>query len=458
MTPQLRQAIRLLQMSTIELDIELSNAAQTNPLLEWDEDVSHTPAEASPPAPSSTTQAIDLPSDFESDHGQELQWPPRHGQSGEDSAFQLIDTLRSEETLKDHLLWQLRLTQLSPRDQRIGLVIIDALDEKGYLREPLRALIESLDDPLVSESEVETMLQRIQRFEPVGVAARSVQECLARQLESLPESTPGHALAIQIVAQAALLQSLPRIGIDGVANQLNLPPSRVDQAVALLRRLSPYPGRAIGGSATEEFVVPDCMIWCKDGKWHAALTKNTGSNLKINRGYEKLIQRCNADDASYLRGQLQEARWLLKGLEARDQTLLRVVGALISHQTPFLEHGPKALRPLTIRALAQELDLHESTVSRAIAQKYAQTPHGAIPLRAFFASKIASPEGNEASSIAIQTMMRRWIDGENPRKPLSDAKLAERLNAEGIAIARRTVAKYREVMQIPASHERVRLS
>ena len=459
MTPQLRQAIRLLQMSTSELDIEISNAAQTNPLLEWEDGSPPSPLESLPaPASQPTDPTIDKAPDWDLPAFQDAEWSPRAGSHGNYGTESLIDTLMSEETLKDHLIWQLRLTPLSRRDQQIGLVIIDALDDKGYLREPLSALRDSLSDPLATEAEVLTMLYRIQRFDPVGVAARSVSECFARQLESIPESTSGRAVSLAIIAQESLLQSLPRVGVSGVAQQLNLPPERVEQAITLLRRLCPYPGRSIGGHSREEFVIPDCFIWRKEGKWHTTLTKNTGSKLKINQGYEQLIQQCNAGDASYLRGQLQEARWLLKGLEARNQTLFRVVRALIHHQTPFLEQGPQALRPLTIRELARELDLHESTVSRAIAHKYARTPHGTLALRAFFASKIASEQGSVASSVAIQTMIRRWILAENPRKPLSDAKLAERLNAEGIAIARRTVAKYREAMQLPASHERLRIS
>lgn len=457
MTPQLRQAIRLLQMSTSELDIEISNAAQTNPLLEWEDE--SPPSLLEPLSASQLTDpTINQANDWDLSTLQDPQWSPRPGPPSDYGAESLIDTLTSEETLKDHLIWQLRLTPLSQRDQQIGQVIIDALDEKGYLREPLSALGDSLDDPMATQAEILTMLHRIQRFDPVGVAARSVGECLARQLESLPESTSGRGVALAIIAQESLLQSLPRVGVGGVAQQLNLASTQVEQAVALLRRLSPYPGRSIGGHCREEFVIPDCLIWRKDGKWHTSLTKNMGSKLKIHQGYEQLIQHCHAGEASYLRGQLQEARWLLKGLEARNQTLFRVVGALIHHQTPFLEQGPQALRPLTIRQLAHELDLHESTVSRAIAQKYARTPHGTLPLRTFFASKIASGQGSMASSVAIQTMIRRWILAENPRKPLSDAKLAERLNAEGIAIARRTVAKYREAMQFPASHERLRLS
>jgi RNA polymerase sigma-54 factor len=204
-------------------------------------------------------------------------------------------------------------------------------------------------------------------------------------------------------------------------------------------------------------VVPDCVIWRQRGIWRCALAGHAGPRVVIHRGYEQLIRRCGDADASYLRAQLQEARWLLKSLEARGETLLRVVGSLLHHQAGFLEFGEQALRPLTLREIASELDLHESTISRAIARKYVRTPRGTLPLRAFFASGIDTEGGGEASSTAIQSMIRNLIDGENPRKPLSDAKLAELLKTSGIPVARRTVAKYREAMNISASHERVRI-
>ncbi|MGB3393756.1 MAG: RNA polymerase factor sigma-54, partial [Stenotrophomonas sp.] len=267
----------------------------------------------------------------------------------------------------------------------------------------------------------------------------------------------GLALARQIAA-GPLLERLPRAGIAGIASELKQPQAAIEQAVQLLRSLDPRPGAQLGEPAADTYVIPDCVVWRQRGIWKAALARHAGPKVVIHRGYEQLIRHCGETDASYLRTQLQEARWLLKGLQARGETLLRVMGSLLHHQAGFLEFGEQALRPLTLREIAAELELHESTISRAIARKYVRTPRGTLPLRAFFASGIDTDGGGEASSIAIQSMIRRLIDAENPRKPLSDAKLAELLKSSGIPVARRTVAKYREAMNISASHERVRIA
>src|SRR5690606_25950843 len=272
----------------------------------------------------------------------------------------------------------------------------------------------------------------------------------------LPECTPGRALALRIVA--APLERLPKIGTEGLAQELRAPPCAAEQAVQLVRSLDPRPGKRIAELEHDSYVVPDGIVWRQRGVWKAALSRQAQLKVAIRRGYEQLIRRCGDSDAGYLRGQLQEARWLLKSLEARGETLLKVVRCLLRQQAGFLEFGEQALRPLTLREVAAELGLHESTVSRAIARKYVRTPRGTLPLKAFFASGIDTDGGGEASSTAIQAMIRRLIDDENPRKPLSDAKLADLLKQGGVPVARRTVAKYRELMNIPASHERVRIA
>ena len=225
----------------------------------------------------------------------------------------------------------------------------------------------------------------------------------------------------------------------------------------LLRSLDPRPGKQLAELEHDSYVVPDCVVWRQRGVWKVALSQQALPRVSIHRGYEQMIRRCGESDAGYLRTQLQEARWLLKSLEARGETLLKVMRCLLRQQAAFLEFGEQALRPLTLREIAGEVGLHESTVSRAIARKYVRTPRGTLPLKSFFASGIDTDGGGEASSTAIQSMIRGLIDGENPRKPLSDAKLAELLKQGGIPVARRTVAKYREAMNIPASHERVRI-
>ncbi|SMQ96155.1 RNA polymerase factor sigma-54 [Xanthomonas fragariae] len=465
MTPQLRQAIKLLQMSTTELEAEIAEAVETNPLLEWADEAVHaasdSPAEmASPSSIEGTQRDNAAPVERDDDWSQdELQWTGsgRGGSFDDDESGDAAERVAESETLADHLLWQLHLSPLSPRDRQIGALLIDALDEDGYLREPLSAILETLAlGSAVDEAEVLTVLHQIQRFDPVGVGARTLGECLALQLAMLDPVPPGRELALQIVAGP--LERLPRSGVAGLAHELKRSTADVEQAVQLVRSLDPRPGKQIGELAQDTYVVPDCVIWRQRGVWRASLAGRAQPKVTIHRGYENLIRICGESDAGYLRGQLQEARWLLKSLEARGETLLRVVRCLLQHQAGFLEFGAQALRPLTLREIAGELGLHESTISRAIARKYVRTPRGTIPLRSFFASGIDTDSGGEASSTAIQAMIRRLIDAENPRKPLSDAKLADLLKTSGVPVARRTVAKYREAMNISASHERVRIA
>ncbi|PPT97114.1 RNA polymerase factor sigma-54 [Xanthomonas arboricola pv. guizotiae] len=465
MTPQLRQAIKLLQMSTTELELEIAEAVETNPLLEWADEAAHAanelPVDASSAASTDDTPREEpAPAERDDDWSQdELQWTGSGsgGSFDDDESGDAAERVAESETLADHLLWQLHLSPLSPRDRQIGALLIDALDEDGYLREPLSAILETLAlGAAVDEAEVLTVLHQIQRFDPVGVGARTLGECLALQLAVLDPATPGRALALQIVAGP--LERLPRSGVAGLAHELKRSTADVEQAVQLVRSLDPRPGKQIGDLSQDTYVVPDCVIWRQRGVWRASLAGRAQPKVTIHRGYENLIRSCGESDAGYLRGQLQEARWLLKSLEARGETLLRVVRCLLQHQAGFLEFGAQALRPLTLREIAGELGLHESTISRAIARKYVRTPRGTIALRSFFASGIDTDSGGEASSTAIQAMIRRLIEAENPRKPLSDAKLADLLKTSGVPVARRTVAKYREAMNISASHERVRIA
>ena len=463
MTPQLRQAIRLLQMSSLELQAEITEQVETNPLLEWTEEVAYdTPAEAGAGETASTAGNEEV-GDSRREDGED--WAPDeggwdgtgggggHADDREDAAERMAEP----ETLADHLLWQLHLSHLSPRDRRIGAALIDALVEDGYLREPLEAIAQALlPETAAGVDEILTVLHQVQRMDPVGVAACSLGECLRLQLAALAADTPGRALALRIVDGP--LERLPRSGIAGIAQELRAPLDAVEQAVQLVRSLDPRPGKQVGEVDPDNYVIPDCIVWRQRGVWKVALSQQAMPRVSIHRGYEQMIRHCGESDAGYLRHQLQEARWLLKSLEARGETLLKVMRCLLKVQSGFLEFGEQALRPLTLREIAGEVGLHESTVSRAIARKYARTPRGTLPLKAFFASGIDTEGGGEASSTAIQSMIRRLIDAENPRKPLSDAKLAELLKQSGVPVARRTVAKYREAMNFPASHERVRIA
>lgn len=454
LTPQLRQAIHLLQLSALELEAELAEAVESNPLLDWAEpEAIELTVQTAADAGNGETATVDEAPAWEAGADG---WVPRTGAlSDADNDSDAAERVAESETLHDHLLWQLHLTHLSPRDRSIGLALIDAIDDDGYLRDPLAAIQQTLQPELIAGAdEIHAVLQQVQRFDPPGVGARDLGECLALQLTPLPDDTPGRALALRIAAGP--IDRLPRIGLDGVAAELRCSASEAGVALQLLRALDPRPGAQIGAMPPDTYITPDCVIWRQRGVWQVALAAGHQPRLTIHRGYERMIGSAGAADAGYLRGRLQEARWLLKNLEARGDTLLKVVRCLIRQQSGFLEFGAQALRPLTLREVAAEVGLHESTISRTIARKYVRTPRGTLPLRGFFASGIDT-DGGETSSTAIQTMIQRLIDAENPRKPLSDARLAASLKACGVPVARRTVAKYRDAMRIPSSHDRVRI-
>jgi RNA polymerase sigma-54 factor len=472
LTPQLRQALHLLQLSSLELETEIASAVESNPLLDWaesqaDADGGGADAGGGEEAPMTAADAGSEEHDRpqERDGGEDERWElgETWGSGGSGGDFDEdgdggdpMDRMTDRESLHDHLSWQLHLTRLSPQDQRIGAALIDAIDDDGYLRESLDEIAKIVHPEFkVGADDVTTMLLRIQRFDPLGVGARDLRECLRLQLQALSDETDGKAIALKIVEGP--LERLPKIGPEGLAVELGEPTDEVAQGLQLVRSLDPRPGARYGGMSADTYVTPDCVIWRHQGIWRVSLP-GSQQRLTIHRGYEAMIQHASGSDAAYMRGRLQEARWLLKHLEARGDTLLKVVRCLIRQQSGFLEFGAQALRPLTLREIATEVGLHESTVSRAVARKYALAPRGTVPLRSFFASGINTDTGGEASSTAIQSMIKRLIETENPRKPLSDAKLADELKASGVPVARRTVAKYREAMNIPASHERLRIA
>jgi RNA polymerase sigma-54 factor len=459
LTPQLRQAIRLLQLSSAELELEVAEAMASNPLLDWVEDNAAGPADAHETRDADGNEApqeqefVEERWDRESEPWQERIGPSSDGGDGFDAAS---ERAASSETLHDHLFWQLHLGHFSHRDLSIGVALIDAIDDDGYLRDGMDAIAESLEPEVqASPSEILLVLHRIQQFDPIGVGACNLGECLRLQLRALEPDTPGRALAISVTEGP--LARLPKIGIEGLSAELDCQRDEAQAAVELMRSLDPRPGAQHGDMPAGTYVTPDCVIWRQQGLWRVALAAGATPRIAIHRGYEQMIHGASSSDADYLRGRLQEARWLLKGLEARADTLLRVVRCLVREQAGFLEFGAQALQPLTLRSIAGELGLHESTVSRAIARKYVRTPRGTIALRDFFASGIETESGGSASSTAIQDMIRKLVAAEDPRKPMSDARLAEMLKAEGVPVARRTVAKYREAIHIPPSHERVRI-
>jgi RNA polymerase sigma-54 factor len=466
LTPQLRQAIRLLQLSSVELDAEINLALESNPLLERPEDaepVAEAGGEGEGELDTPVREQAETAEAPEEEFAPEPDWPDEDfgGNSGSGSGGEGDGERESlagavTEGLQDHLLWQLNLTPMSDRDRAIGMALIDAIGEDGYLSESIEAIQASLrPDVEAGVDEIETVLHRIQRFDPLGVAARSLSESLAVQLSAMdPDETPGLELAQRIVATQ--LEALAKLGAEKLAAQCGVEIEDMNLAVQLVRSLDPRPGAQIS-SKPPEYVSPDAYAFRHNGVWRVSLAPGCRPQLGINRHYESLIARAAKGDAAYLRGQLQEARWLIKSLLTRADTVLRVATCIVKHQTGFLEHGPEAMRPLVLREVADELGLHESTISRVTTRKYLHTPRGTFEFKHFFSSSLATTDGGAASSTAIQAMIKRLIDQEDPRRPLSDAKLAGDLKAGGITVARRTVAKYREAMNIPSSNERQRL-
>ncbi|MBL8300166.1 MAG: RNA polymerase factor sigma-54 [Rhodanobacteraceae bacterium] len=469
LTPQLQQAIRLLQLSSVELEMELREALESNPLLELpDEPAEPAPAEASNGAEAApvefetrTTSDEATNAEAESRDVEEDRFDPA------DTSFEAAtrNTSSDEEfepqepeqqDLRDHLLWQLNLTPMSARDQAIAVAIIEAVDDDGYLHEPVEAIQQGLAGIYaVDADEIEAVRHRIQRFDPLGVASRNLRECLLVQLDAFDAEMEGVAIARAIVADH--LEVLAKNDRARLSRSLKVASDQVDIAVHLIRTLDPKPGSSVS-SAAPEYVAPDAYAFRQHGQWQVSLAPGCQPQLVINRHYESLIARAQRDDASYLRGQLQEARWLIKSLKTRADTILKVAQAIVQAQSAFLDFGPEAMKPLVLKDVAEEIGMHESTVSRVTTRKFLYTPRGTFEFKHFFSSGVSTVDGGSASATAIQAMIRKLIDAEPSGKPLSDQGLAEELNRRGINVARRTVAKYREAMNIAASNERCRIS
>ena len=459
LTPQLQQAIRLLQLSSVELEMELREALESNPLLELVEpdaleDASGEAAEtaengATEPATPAEEMEFAEPMDLGLDRFD-------YGSPAPDDADGLEPQDQEPEDLRDHLLWQLNLTPLSPRDRAIGATLIEAIDDDGYLHESDEVLQQILAGVghHVDRDEIEAMRHRIQHFDPIGIASRNLAECLRVQLDAFDPATPGLATARSLASEH--LEALARNDRARLCKQLHTSAEDLDAAIALIRSLDPKPGAQIN-PAKAEFIAPDAYAYKHNGRWLVALSPSCQPKLAINQHYSSLIARARRDDASYLRGQMQEARWLIKSLQTRAETLLKVATAIVRAQSAFLEFGPEAMRPLVLRDIAEEIGMHESTVSRVTTRKYLHTPRGTFEFKYFFSSGVATVDGGAASATAIQAMIRKLIEEETPRKPLSDQALALELNRRGIEVARRTVATSREALHIPSSNERSRL-
>lgn len=461
LTPQLTQSIRLLAMSTLELEAELTALVDANPLLDRESDAANDD-EAPPLGPEepaadadAEVDAIDDALDLES-FDEAADWAESSsGGSGGGEDDESFERNTGVESLASQLRWQVALAHWSEQDRAIAAVIIDALDDDGYLRASDAELLAALlPEWPVSSREIDHVRRQVLKLDPVGVAARTLAECLAAQIEHGDAEPARKRIALRLVQE--FLEQLPRLDTFRTATKLGCREPEVRAAADLIRTLNPKPG-AVEDRTPAEYVVPDLIARKVNGRWRVTLAQSTIPALCINRHYERMAAESRGETGGYLRAQLQEARWLMKSLQQRGETLIRVGECILREQGAFLDYGPEALRPLTLKQIAEEVGLHESTVSRATLRKYMSTPRGVFELKRFFSSGVATDGGGEASATAVQAMIRKLIEAEDRAKPLSDQTLAELLKKDGVQVARRTVAKYREAINIPSSSERCRL-
>ncbi|HUO20055.1 MAG TPA: RNA polymerase factor sigma-54 [Steroidobacteraceae bacterium] len=460
MTPQLQQAIRLLQLPALELQAHIRELLETNVMLEPTDDgheegldtgtLEHTaapePAEAAESPHESSVEVLDESWAEHSVGPAETPW------SGDEDDRQQEFADSAGQSLQEHLLWQLELAKLEPRELAIARAIVDAISDDGYLTEPLEEIANTLRPEIHCEpAEVEAALADVQALDPPGIGARSVGECIELQLRQLDPATPGFNAAIEIARHH--LERIAGRELAVVKRELRVSDEDLACALALVRSCHPRPGATVSAGSAE-YVVPDVFVRRTDHGWAVEINSATLPRVRLNQSYASLIGR-NASHAT-MRAQLQEARWLLKSLEIRHETLIKVARSIVERQTAFLEHGEEHMRPMILKDIAEAIGMHESTISRVTSGKYMHTPRGVFELRYFFSSHVEGADGSGTSSTAIRAKIRKLVKEEEAESPLSDGRIAELLSAEGIPVARRTVAKYREAMGIPPSNERRR--
>jgi len=456
MTPQLQQAIRLLQMPALELQAHIRELLEKNVMLEPLEETEATgtfevvaTAQAPPPVESrreSTVEVLDEPWSQQNTGPADTPW------SGDDDERQQEYADDEGQSLQEHLLWQLGLARLAPRELAIASAIVDAINDDGYLSEPLEEIAQTLRPEVeCGAEEVQAVLERVQALDPAGVAARSVGECIELQLRQIDPATPGYQTALKIARHHLELVAERELSL--LKRELRASEEEIASALALVRSCHPRPGSTVS-AGNAQYVVPDVFVRRTEHGWGVEINPATLPRVRLNESYASLIGRA-ASHAS-MRAQLQEARWLLKSLEIRHETLMKVARSIVERQTAFLEHGDEHMRPMILRDIAEAVAMHESTISRVTSGKYMHTPRGVFELRYFFSSQVEGADGSGTSSTAIRAKIRKLVRDEDPENPLNDGRIAELLSGEGISVARRTVAKYREAMGIPASSERRR--
>ncbi|MBL0866228.1 RNA polymerase factor sigma-54 [Pectobacterium carotovorum] len=462
MTPQLQQAIRLLQLSTLELQQEIQLALESNPLLEQtdqhDEIESFEKADSDSLDTGEALEQRDMPEELPLDATwDEIYSAGTPSGTGTDYRDEELPIYQGEttQTLQDYLMWQVELTPFSDTDAAIATSIVDAVDNTGYLTVPLQDILDSIGDDDVTLEEVEAVLKRVQRFDPVGVAARDLRDCLLVQLSQFADDTPRLTEARLIVSDH--LDLLANHDFRSLIRITRLKEEVLKEALALIQSLDPRPGQSIN-TGESEYVIPDVLVRKVQGIWSVELNTDSVPRLQINQQYAALGNSARNDsDGQFIRSNLQEARWLIKSLESRNDTLLKVTRCIVEQQQDFFEQGEEFMKPMVLADIAQAVDMHESTISRVTTQKFLHSPRGIFELKYFFSSHVNTDSGGEASSTAIRALVKKLIAAENPVKPLSDSKLTALLSDQGIIVARRTVAKYRESLSIPPSNQRKQL-
>ncbi|MBF7730303.1 RNA polymerase factor sigma-54 [Pseudomonas sp. N040] len=484
MTPQLQQAIRLLQLSTLDLQQEIQEALEANPMLERQEEgedfdnddplADHGETAAAAPAANQENtfqeQADNaerfeegdwnerIPSELPVDTAWEdiYQTSASSLPSNDDDEWDFTTRTSAGESLQSHLLWQLNLTQMSETDLLIAVTLIDCISNDGYLEESLQEVLEAFDPELDIElDEIEAVLHRIQLFEPIGCGARDLRECLLIQLRQLPGDTPWLAEAQRLVSD--YLELLGSRDYTLLMRKMKIKEAELKPAIELIQQLNPRPGSQIEASEAE-YVIPDVLVRKHNDRWLVELNQEAVPRLRVNPQYASFVRRADSSaDNTFMRNQLQEARWFIKSLQSRNETLMKVATQIVEHQRGFLEYGDEAMKPLVLHDIAEAVGMHESTISRVTTQKFMHTPRGIYELKYFFSSHVSTAEGGECSSTAIRAIIKKLVAAESQKKPLSDSKIAGLLEAQGIQVARRTVAKYRESLGIAPSSERKRL-
>ncbi|MFI3245758.1 MAG: RNA polymerase factor sigma-54 [Ferrimonas sp.] len=468
MTPQLQQAIRLLQLSTLELQQEIQEALDANPLLEQGEDepdqdsdnhddYTEISASATDPSEMETSDAL-TQTDMSDELPLDSSWddtfsaapatPAGPMRDDDDSVYQG----ETSDDLHSHLLWQMQLTPMSDSDRAIAATIIDGIDEHGYLTVTPEEIRQAQGRDDVELDEVEAVRKRVQQFDPVGCACIDLAECLSVQLQQLPPETPQRSNALRLLHDH--LELLATRDFRTLLRRTKLSEDELKITMDLIQSLNPRPGNQIS-TGPNEYIIPDVSVSKRQGRWVVELNPNAMPKLHINQQYAAMCQGDrNSQDAQFIRGHLQEAKWFIKSLESRNETLMKVTDCIVQYQQGFFEYGEEAMKPMILNDIAEAVEMHESTISRVTTQKYLYSPRGIFELKYFFSSHVNTDNGGEASSTAIRALIKKLVAAENPKKPLSDSKMAQILAERGIQVARRTVAKYREALTIPPSNQR----